>query len=146
MGEFGMLTLLVGVRSTLADDLQAAADEVFGEALTLCPWNHLRVILLELEPACHDLSERRGPTLRSSTGAPPASFWQNECSNEFLFSPRIELGLPQITSRQWLGHNTGWVCHHSWSIVSNSLVGECFTRKIITCSFRGGWVVFEKAQ
>ena len=23
---------------------------------------------------------------------------------------------------------------------------ECFTRKIITCSFRGGWVVFEKAQ
>ena len=43
--QFGMLTLLVGVRSTLADDLQAAADEVFGEALTLCPWNHLRVIL-----------------------------------------------------------------------------------------------------
>ena len=40
-----MLTLLVGVRSTLADDLQAAAAEVFGKALTLCPWNHLRVIL-----------------------------------------------------------------------------------------------------
>jgi hypothetical protein len=25
-------------------------------------------------------------------------------------------------------------------------IWECFTRKIITCSFRGGWVVFEKAQ
>ena len=24
--------------------------------------------------------------------------------------------------------------------------GECFTRIIITCSFRGGWVDFEKAQ
>ena len=37
-----MLTLLVGVRSTLADDLQAAAAEVFGKALTLCPWNDTR--------------------------------------------------------------------------------------------------------
>ena len=46
-----MLTLLVGVRSTLADDLQAAAAEVFGKALTLCPWNHLRVILFWNERA-----------------------------------------------------------------------------------------------
>ena len=45
MGEFDMLTLLAGVRSTLADDLQAAAAEVFSEWLTLCPWDHLRVIL-----------------------------------------------------------------------------------------------------
>ena len=44
MGEFGMLTLLIGVRSTLADDLQAAADEVFGFALTLCPPDHLVTI------------------------------------------------------------------------------------------------------
>ena len=51
MGEVRMLTLLVGVRSTLADDLQAAAAEVFGKALTLCPWNHLRVILFWNERA-----------------------------------------------------------------------------------------------
>ena len=44
MGEFGMLTLLIGVRSTLADDLQAAADEVFGLALTLGPPDHLVTI------------------------------------------------------------------------------------------------------
>ena len=31
-----------------------------------------------------------------------------------------------------------------WSWLN--LLWECFTRKIITCSFRGGWVVFEKAQ
>ena len=29
---------------------------------------------------------------------------------------------------------------------STGIQRECFTRIIITCSFRGGWVVFEKAQ
>ena len=39
-----MLTLLFASRFDLAAELQAAADEVFGLALTLCPRDHLVTI------------------------------------------------------------------------------------------------------
>ena len=44
MGEVLMLTLLFASRFDLAVELQAAADEVFGLALTLCPRDHLVTI------------------------------------------------------------------------------------------------------
>ena len=92
MGEVRMLTLLVGVRSTLADDLQAAAAEVFGKALTMAYVVSMesRACYTFLERACHDLSEWLRATLRSSRGNPPGAFHQNECANEFLFPAGIE--------------------------------------------------------
>ena len=45
MGEVLMLTLLVGVRCTLVDELNAATDEVFSEVLTLRPDPTIRVIV-----------------------------------------------------------------------------------------------------
>ena len=44
MGEVLMLTLLFASTFDLADGSQAAADEVFGLALTLCPRDHLTII------------------------------------------------------------------------------------------------------
>jgi len=39
-------------------------------------------------------------------GDSPASFWQNECADEFLFPSRIELAQPQITRQTDLIHKT----------------------------------------
>ena len=101
-----MLTLLVGVRSTLADDLEPSRRRRGFRKSAYVVSMESPACYTFLERACHDLSDHMCAKSDRLGGDSPASFWQNECAKEFLFPSRIELAQPQITRQTDLIHKT----------------------------------------